>query len=118
LKVWGDGLDSRDFLYIDDFISAIKLIIFNNNYEVRNDKTYIFNISSSINFTINRIALIIQEIVNNNKNIEYDSYGYSTIKIRKISNTKFKKTYNWSVETKLKDGLYNTINWYKRNNLC
>jgi GDP-L-fucose synthase len=119
LKVWGDGLDSRDFLYIDDFISAVKLVIFNkNNQFITTNNTNIYNVSSSTNFSINKIALIIQDLINNNQNIEYDSYGYSTIKIRKISNTKFKKTFNWKVETKLKDGLYKTINWYKRNNIC
>lgn len=118
LKVWGDGFDSRDFLYIDDFISAVKLILFDNKYDASNsNEINIFNISSSNNITINRIAKIIQKIVNNNSNIEYDSYGYSTIKIRKISNTKFIKSYNWSVETKLKDGLHKTIDWFKGSNL-
>lgn len=55
-EIWGDGSVTRDYIYIDDVISALLKTI---DYC---GKEPIFNLSSSVGTSINDLVKIVQKI--------------------------------------------------------
>jgi UDP-glucose 4-epimerase len=100
----------RDFLYVQDAINAILLIMKkNHNY---ND----YNIGSGKSYTINQICKILKDIskkkfiikklkakIRKNESLEYRS---NSSKLKKLG---------WTPKTSLLDGLTVTYNWYLNN---
>lgn len=95
-----------DYLFIEDFIEALHLLIKGNNVGV-------FNICSGKQYKVKDVVLLINEITNNNADIIFDKSkdrentytdfvcGY---------NNKLLDTINWSPKFNLKKGLTKTIN--------
>jgi GDP-L-fucose synthase len=110
LDVWGDGMDLKDFLYIDDFNLAIeKIIIKVKTHEV-------FNVASGQSVSIKQIInKILKNLKIKNCKLNFQKDKPSMIPIRRISINKIKKTVKWRPKTNLEDGLKKTINWYKAN---
>ena len=108
LKVWGDGNDLKDFLYIDDFISAL-LIAFENI-----KKFEAINIASSVPVTIKEILQIILELEDcTDTKVEFDTSMPTMIPKRLINTDKIRNLENWEPKIKLREGLKQTITWYK-----
>ncbi len=111
IEVWGDGKDLKDFLYIQDFCDALVKIIKNSK------KSEILNIASGKSITIKEIIHLLLKIENKkDRKIFYDKSKPSMIPKRMIDISKIKKKYKFSVTTTIKQGLKNTVNWYKKNN--
>ncbi len=110
LDVWGDGMDLKDFLYIDDFNFAIEEIIKKvNTHEI-------FNVASGHSISIKYIIYSILKILRiKNCKLNFQKDKPSMIPIRRISINKIKKTLKWKPKTSFEDGLKKTINWYKAN---
>ncbi|KZR79933.1 GDP-L-fucose synthase [Prochlorococcus marinus str. MIT 1342] len=107
LIVWGNGLDVKDFLYIDDFIEGLLLsFLFSDEYDV-------FNISSGQSVTINQILEIIINVSDYKEAIiEYDMNKPSMIPFRLISSRKVKNLTGWSPKVSIEEGISRTIKWY------
>ena len=113
IDVWGDGNQTRSFLYIDDCVEAI-LNLFNSNYREP------INIGSEEKVTINQLIEIIEEIaaVKFKKNYQLDKpKGVSG---RSSNNDLIKSVLNWNYKYSLKEGIYQTYRWiediYKNKN--
>ena len=107
-----DGTQLRDFLYIDDAITAIIKIL--KNKEIAGE---IINIGSGKPSKIKSIIIKICKIVGSGKP------NFGKIKFRKDeinclypSIFKAKKIINWKPRIDLNLGLKKTINYYKRKN--
>ena len=100
-----EGMQLRDFLFIDDFIDVVFLTLCNNNVLGE-----IINISSGIPVTIKKVINI---IVNT---IKSGQPQFGKIKYRDGENmklygdiTKVKTLLNWKPRVDLETGLYKTI---------
>jgi GDP-L-fucose synthase len=112
IKVWGDGKDVKDFLYIDDFIKILLKIVNKVNYYD------IFNIASGKSISINKILNLIIKIRKlNNLDIIYDNSKPTMIPKRFINITKIKKQFGFRPKIDIFNGLVKTINWYKKHQL-
>ena len=116
LPVYGDGLNIRDWLYVEDHCKAIDMVIKNGrlgevyNIGGHNEKTNIYIVKTIIDYI--------------NKNI-YNDVNESLIKYvedRKghdrrygIDPNKIKSELGWYPETKFEDGIKMTIKWYIEN---
>lgn len=110
VKVWGSGNDVKDFLYIEDFINSLFIII----DKIKNFQ--IINIASSKPVTIKNIISILKKIYFSKKvEVIFDSSKPSMIPFRKISNKKFKNITNYRIKFPLEIGLRKTVDWYKNN---
>ncbi|MBC8421793.1 MAG: NAD-dependent epimerase/dehydratase family protein [Pelagibacteraceae bacterium] len=109
IKVWGDGKDVRDIIYIDDFIDGMVTVMDNC------DEYGVFNIGSNTSYNINEILKATMEVENYESTIEYISGKPSMIPIRKIDSNKMKDKFGWEAKTSLKEGIEKTIKWYKEN---
>tara|TARA_B100000989_G_scaffold297306_1_gene282723 strand:- start:84 stop:1079 length:996 start_codon:yes stop_codon:yes gene_type:complete len=104
IEVWGDGKQTRSFMYIDDCISGTKKI-FNSN------SNQIYNVGSSEQVSIDQMIDIIEEIANIKIKRKYLLDKPKGVRGRSSNNEKIIKDFNWEPSTKLKDGLEITFKW-------
>ncbi|MCM1194636.1 MAG: dTDP-glucose 4,6-dehydratase [Firmicutes bacterium] len=116
IPVYGDGLQIRDWLYVEDHCKAIDLVL--NKAECgeiyniggHNEKTNIFIVESIIDY--------VKKNVENSCSKELivhvaDRLGHD--KRYAIDPSKITKDLGWKPETKFEDGIIKTLNWYKDN---
>ena len=105
IDVWGDGKQTRSFLYIDDCVDGtIKL--FESNYAEP------VNIGSDEQVSINQMIEILEEI-SENKDLkkEYLLDKPKGVRGRSSNNDLVKKVLGWEYQIKLRDGLKKTYEW-------
>lgn len=103
IDIWGDGNQTRSFLYIDDCIDAtIKLI--------RSDKTAVYNIGSEEMISINEFAKLIMNIANKQLTINNIS-GPEGVRGRCSNNSLIYSDLNWKPITNLRSGIQYFYEW-------
>ena len=105
IDVWGDGKQTRSFLYIDDCIEGT-LRLFESDYSEP------VNIGSDEQVSINQMIDIIENISKVKKlKRDYQLDKPKGVRGRSSNNDLVKEVLNWSYEIKLKDGLKKTFDW-------
>ena len=105
--IWGDGSAKRDFLYIDDCISAlIKLAELKFCGEI--------NVSSSKLTSVKELSEIICKETNFQGKIKFDKTKLSGQKQRIMDSSKMNKI-GWSPKTTLPEGIRETVRWFIEN---
>jgi len=113
IKVFGDGLQLRDFNYVDDVVDALLLAAINSKADGE-----VFNLGSTEYINLRNLATLLIEIFQKGtyeivpfppdlKAIDIGDY-YSDY-------TKINQTLGWSPRVSLKDGLKLTIEFYTQN---
>ena len=107
IEVWGDGMQTRSFLYIDDCVDGT-LRLFESNYSEP------VNIGSDEQVSINQMIEIIEDITNTKK-LErvYQLDKPKGVRGRSSNNDLAKKVLNWSFKIELRLGLKKTYNWIR-----
>ena len=105
--IWGNGKSIRDFLYIDDLVECVKILIKKQkkNFEI-------LNVGSGKPININQLAKIILKISKKIKKIKNIKTNFSIDNKIKLKTNKI-KSYGWKPKYSLKDGIEKTIIWYK-----
>jgi len=104
IPVWGDGEQTRSFMYIDDCISGTKNLFLNKFSEP-------FNIGSEEQVSINQMIEIIEEIAKHKVDKEYELDKPKGVRGRSSNNDLVRQKLKWDIEIKLKDGLERTYKW-------
>ena len=105
IDVWGDGKQTRSFLYIDDCIEGT-IRLFESDYS---DPV---NIGSDEQVSINQMIDIIEDISNIKKlKRDYKLDKPKGVRGRSSNNDLVKKILDWSFKIKLKEGLKKTYDW-------
>jgi nucleoside-diphosphate-sugar epimerase len=105
IEVWGDGKQTRSFLYIDDCIDGTLALM-------NSDKTGPYNIGSSESISINHLANMISAIENKSITIKNIS-GPKGVNGRNSNNELTKNDIGWSPKVKLSEGISRTYFWIK-----
>lgn len=115
VEVWGDGLQTRSFLYVDECVEATLRFM-------RQD-TFLgpVNIGSEEMVTINSLAQMAIELskkslqINNIKGQDFiDKYGFKCpmgVRGRNSDNRLFKSKIGWESSASLKEGMIKTFKW-------
>jgi GDP-D-mannose 3', 5'-epimerase len=107
IDVWGDGEQSRSFMFIDDCIKGTKKIFESNCREV-------LNIGSEEQVSINQMISIIEQIGGIEVERNYQLNKPKGVRGRSSNNDLVKSKINWNFETKLKSGLELTYKWIEK----
>jgi len=102
--IWGDGKQTRSFLYIDDCVRALVLLM-----QATFDKPT--NIGSDRLVTIEELAQIIIKISGKNLTIEHDPTKPQGVRGRNADITLVKKVLGWEPRVSLEEGLTRTYKW-------
>jgi GDP-L-fucose synthase len=110
LEVWGTGNDTRDLIYIDDFLDGL-LAAFK-----RTEDYLAINIASGQGYTVRQILQTILEVDDYaNADIRFDASKPSTIAIRMVDISLAQKLLEFEPKITLKEGLARTVKWYRNN---
>lgn len=111
LTIYGDGMHTRDYTFIEDAIDATLLAALN---EKSLGQTY--NISTNSNYSVNDLIQIIKSFYPD-LYINYESPRIiDNIVDRLISYDTIQKELNWKPKYTLEDGIQKTINWFNIKN--
>jgi GDP-D-mannose 3',5'-epimerase len=103
IEIWGDGKQTRSFLFIDDCLEATTRLL-------RYDKTGPYNIGSEEMISINDFAKLIMQVAKKNVSIN-NIKGPEGVRGRCSDNTKISADLSWNPEYRLKQGITLTYEW-------
>ena len=103
IEIWGDGKQTRSFLFIDDCIEATRRLM---SSKVNSP----INIGSEEMISINELVKLVAAIDKKNITIKHID-GPLGVRGRNSENSMIRKELNWDYEFSLKDGIELTYNW-------
>ena len=104
IEIWGDGEQSRSFMYIEDCIDGI-LKIFNSSIK------FPINLGSSNLVSINQLVSIVERIAGVELERKYKLDAPLGVKGRNSDNSMIKSILNWEPDISLDYGLRKTYSW-------
>jgi GDP-D-mannose 3',5'-epimerase len=104
IEVWGDGEQTRSFMYIDDCVHGTKAILGSEIIEP-------INLGSSELVTINQMIDIIEGIAGIEVKRNHDLSAPQGVRGRNSDNTLIQKELGWEPSIPLADGLAKTYAW-------
>jgi len=103
IEIWGDGKQTRSFLFIDECINATRALM-------NSSENGPFNIGSEEMVSINELVEIVSNIANKKVKIKHID-GPLGVRGRNSDNTLIKEKLSWNYEMELQEGLEITYKW-------
>lgn len=104
IEIWGDGSQSRTFMYIDDCVKGIDLIMHSDIREP-------INLGTSELITINDLVSVIEDAAKIKLQRKYAPQAPMGVRGRSSDNTLIKKYLNWEPSIPLRIGIKKTYQW-------
>ena len=104
IEVWGDGLQTRSFLYIDECIEATRRLM-------DSDCTEPINIGSEEMVTINQLVDIAAKVANKKITKDNVDVPHTGVRGRNSNNDMIREKLGWDYSMTLEDGIRKTYNW-------
>jgi GDP-D-mannose 3', 5'-epimerase len=104
IDIWGAGNQTRSFMYIDDCVKGIQLIM-------DSDIHVPVNLGSSEMVSINQLVDMVEDIARVKLKRTYDLSAPRGVTGRNSDNTFIKKCLNWEPSIPLREGLEKTYAW-------
>lgn len=119
IEIWGTGKPKREVMHVDDLATAIGFIL---KKKIKNDtkllklikKSSVINVGSGNEYSIADFAITISKLLNNKNKLNFNQ-NYPDGTMRKILDSSLIRSLGWKPKIKIKKGLSETINWYKKN---
>lgn len=110
IDIWGDGHQTRSFLYVDDAVDGTLRVM-------NGEHSSAFNIGSDQMISINELVDIIENIAGTKVQRNYTE-GPLGVRGRNSHNQKIKHLLNWEPRITLNEGITRTFNWiYEQHKL-
>tara|TARA_B100001057_G_scaffold500364_1_gene615002 strand:- start:12590 stop:13597 length:1008 start_codon:yes stop_codon:yes gene_type:complete len=107
IDVWGDGTQTRSFLYIEDCLDAV-LKLFHSDFSDP------INIGSDEKVTINQLLEITENLSGKKFKRNYQLDKPQGVKGRSSNNDLIKEKLNWNYNYSLRDGIKKTFSWIEK----
>jgi len=104
IEIWGDGSQTRSFMYITDCTKGIRML-------TSSDFTQPINLGSSELVSINQLVSIAEEIAGIKLERSYKLDAPKGVAGRNSDNTLIQQVFNWEPDTRLRDGMEKTYRW-------
>lgn len=106
IDIWGDGAQTRSFMYIDDCVFGSQMI-------ADGDSPDPVNLGSSELVTINELVGIIEDIAGLSLHRNYNLDAPKGVRGRNSDNTLITERYGWEPSISLRTGLEHTYKWIR-----
>lgn len=111
--IWGNGEQTRNFTYVTDTVAGLLLT---NMYKT-SEKFALLNIGTSTHTSVNDFVEIIFNTVGwHPKEFKYQQNKPTGVASRASDNTNIKREFDWEPNVELEEGIFRTVEWYKRKN--
>lgn len=107
--VWGSPNVVRDFLYVKDVVEGGLLIL------EKGESMRPYNLGYGGGITIGEIVDTILDVTGNKVPVIWDETKPTTIPFRAVSTDRIEKELGFKPKYTFKEGMIETINWYKQN---
>lgn len=104
IEIWGDGHQTRSFMYIDDCLQGIDMITHSNILDP-------INLGSSELVTINGLVDMVEEIAGVRLKRKYNLSAPKGVNGRNSDNTRIQELLGWEPSIALRDGMERTYAW-------
>ena len=104
IEIWGDGKQTRSFMYVDDCLKGTQMLTHSDFIEP-------INIGSSEMVSINELVDIVEGIAGVKLKRNYNLSAPKGVNGRNSDNTLIQQAFGWEPGTRLKDGLEKTYAW-------
>jgi nucleoside-diphosphate-sugar epimerase len=104
IEIWGNGKQTRSFMYIDDCTRGVQEILESEIHEP-------INLGSSELVTIDQLVDIVEEIAGIKLKRSYNLNAPKGVNGRNSDNTKIMEYLGWEPSIRLKDGMALTYQW-------
>ena len=104
INIWGDGSQTRSYMYIDDCVKGIQMITFSEVVDP-------LNLGSSEMVSVNQLVDIVESIAGVKLKRSYDLSAPKGVAGRNSDNTLIQSLLHWEPNIKLRDGLAKTYAW-------
>ncbi|MGE5602620.1 MAG: NAD-dependent epimerase/dehydratase family protein [Nitrososphaerales archaeon] len=105
LTIWGDGLQSRDFVYVGDVAAA--------NLAAARYGSGIYNIGTGLPSDIQAIARGLARVTGYTKNINRGPARPGEVRHSYLDARKARREMGWEPQVTLADGLARTVTWFR-----
>jgi GDP-D-mannose 3', 5'-epimerase len=104
IEIWGDGEQTRSFMYIDDCVQGSQMILAGDHADP-------INLGSSELVSINQLVSIVEEIAGISCQRNYRLDAPQGVRGRNSDNTMIQQVYGWEPSISLADGMARTYAW-------
>ena len=104
IEIWGDGKQTRSFMYIDDCTKGTRMIMESDIHEP-------LNLGSDELVTIDQLVSIVEDIAGVQLDRKYNLKAPKGVNGRNSDNTKILKLLGWEPSIRLKEGMARTYEW-------
>jgi GDP-D-mannose 3', 5'-epimerase len=104
IEIWGDGNQTRSFMFIDDCVKGINDILYSDIEEP-------INLGSSEIVTINGLVDIVEDIAGVKLERKYNLSAPKGVNGRNSDNTLIQEYLGWEPSIRLRDGMERTYRW-------
>ncbi len=104
IEIWGDGEQTRSFMYVDDCVKGTQLLM---NSDIADP----LNVGSSQLVTINQLVDIAENIAGIRLKRNYNLSAPKGVRGRNSDNTQILARLGWEPRIRLEDGLERTYRW-------
>ena len=104
IEIWGDGQQTRSFMYIDDCLKGTQAIL-------KSDILEPINLGSSELVSINQLVDIVESIAGVTLKRNYNLSAPKGVNGRNSDNTRIRQSLDWEPAVRLREGLKKTYDW-------
>jgi GDP-D-mannose 3',5'-epimerase len=104
IEVWGDGLQTRSFTYVDDCVEGIYRIM-------QSDHSAPLNLGTDVLVTINDLVDLVCKVAGKSVKKRHDTSKPQGVRGRNSDNSRLREVLGWEPGTTLEEGLRRTYVW-------
>lgn len=108
LVLYGDGLQERDFTFVDDIARGTVLALKPVGYEI-------INLASDRPVSLRRVIAILEELLGQESKVTYHSRHPADVRATWADISKARQLLGWEPQTTLEEGLRQAVEWYRQN---
>ncbi len=109
IMIWGDGTQTRSFMYIDDCTKGIDMITHCDELVATP-----INLGSSELISVDDLVCLIEDIAGVKLERKYDLSAPKGVAGRNSDNTLIQQVLDWEPDTRLIDGMVKTYEWIRQ----
>lgn len=108
LEVWGEGTDLRDYLFIDDLVSAFMKLL-----EYRGP-AHVFNVSSGAGHSVLDVIAALRPHIEPFPEVVYLPARHFDVPVNILDSTRLQNETGWQPTVDFAEGIRRTVEWLKR----
>lgn len=108
--IYGDGEQTRDFIYVKDIASANLAALYQGDGEI-------INISCNTQTSVNELFTLMNSIINKEIQPIYKDARQGDILHSYLNNTRAQELLNWKPQYSLESGLIETVEYYQKKHI-